>query len=114
MARELESHGVGPERIHTLAMTANEISPPRSRASSNGRAIMNGTSPTWRLLFVGRLAPLKGGGVLLDAIPIAAAALGAQIEVRFVGDGPNRAAWEDHARKVESRDRRVKVRFDGW
>jgi len=113
MARELENHGVVPERIHTLAMPANEISPRRARAS-NGRAASNGTSRIWRLLFVGRLSRLKGGGVLLDAIPIAAAALGAQIEVKFLGDGPNRAAWEDQARKVESRDRRVTVRFEGW
>ena len=114
LARELEKHGIVPERIHTIPMPMNEVLPRRDRSSSNGRATWNGVPRTWRLLFVGRLARLKGVGTLLDALPIATAALGAQIEVAFVGDGPNRSAWEDQARIVESRDRRVSVRFAGW
>ncbi len=114
LAHELEKNGIVAERIHTLPMPMNEVSPRGDRASSNGRAISRSRSQAWRLLFVGRLARLKGGSVLLDAIPIAAENLGTRIEVAFVGDGPNRAAWEEQARVVESRDRRVSVRFEGW
>jgi glycosyltransferase involved in cell wall biosynthesis len=48
---------------------------------------------------------LKGGELLLDAIPLVERLLGRPIEVFFAGDGPQRAVWEA---------RKTKAIFTGW
>ncbi len=58
-----------------------------------------------RLLFCGRMMRLKGGDVLIDAIPEVERLLGREVEVLFAGEGPERAAWEA---------RGGHVRFTGW
>jgi glycosyltransferase involved in cell wall biosynthesis len=58
-----------------------------------------------RVLFCGRMMRLKGGDLLLDAIPEVERLLGRTIEVYFAGDGPERAAWES---------RNTKAIFTGW
>jgi glycosyltransferase involved in cell wall biosynthesis len=58
-----------------------------------------------RILFCGRMMSLKGGALLLDAIPEVERLLGWQVEVFFAGDGPERQAWES---------RGTKATFTGW
>ncbi len=61
-----------------------------------------------RVLFVGRMVYWKGGDLLIEA----AAQLrqvGVSLELLLVGDGRERAAWEDLARKRE-----VPATFRGW
>ena len=58
-----------------------------------------------RLLFCGRMTRLKGGDILLDAIPEVERMLGGPVEVFFAGDGPERQRWES---------RGTKARFTGW
>jgi glycosyltransferase involved in cell wall biosynthesis len=58
-----------------------------------------------RVLFCGRMMRLKGGDLLLDAIPEVERLLGRPIDVYFAGDGPERGAWEG---------RRTKAKFTGW
>jgi glycosyltransferase involved in cell wall biosynthesis len=58
-----------------------------------------------RILFCGRMMSLKGGGLLLDAIPEIERLLGGPVEVFFAGDGPERPTWEA---------RRTKAYFTGW
>jgi glycosyltransferase involved in cell wall biosynthesis len=58
-----------------------------------------------RLVFCGRMMSLKGGHLLLDAIPAIERLLGRPVEVIFAGDGPERAAWEA---------RGTKAQFTGW
>jgi L-malate glycosyltransferase len=53
--------------------------------------------PATDVVFVGRLAPIKRPELLLDAIAAARARLG-RMSALIVGDGPLRAALEDHAR----------------
>jgi len=60
----------------------------------------NGRS-TDRLLFVGRLNVQKGVSTLIDALP----SIGAPYAVDIVGDGPERAALEEHARNLGVADR---------
>lgn len=64
---------------------------------------------TGRVLFVGRLAALKGWRELLVALPIAAARLGRPLTLAVAGDGPDRAAFETEARR-----RNIAVEFLGW
>lgn len=59
--------------------------------------------------FVGRMTVLKGGDLLVDAIAQASARLGRTIRLLFVGDGPQRAAWEQRAS-----ERRVPCTAVGW
>jgi glycosyltransferase involved in cell wall biosynthesis len=58
-----------------------------------------------RLLFCGRMTRLKGGDLLLDAIPEVERLLSGEVEVFFAGDGPERQRWES---------RGVKAKFTGW
>jgi glycosyltransferase involved in cell wall biosynthesis len=67
-----------------------------------------------RLLFVGRMDPLKGGRHLLDALPHVALAIGRPIHMTFAGDGPSRRAWEADAATVMARVPRLRVEFTGW
>jgi len=68
----------------------------------------------WRLLFAGRMDNAKGGGYLLDALPLVANALNRRLDVTFAGDGPARASWQASAARLAMRDRRIRVKFPGW
>jgi glycosyltransferase involved in cell wall biosynthesis len=58
-----------------------------------------------RLLFCGRMTRLKGGDLLLDAIPEVERLLAGPVEVFFAGDGPERKRWES---------RGGNAKFTGW
>ena len=63
-----------------------------------------------RILYVGRMYSLKGGDLLLKALPLVRAQLQKPIRLRLVGDGPARAAWQQIAGKLAS----ISVEFVGW
>lgn len=62
-----------------------------------------------KLLFLGRLVPLKGANLLLDAL--ARVRTVAPVELVIVGDGPERAALEEHSARIGLSDT---VRFRGF
>lgn len=68
-------------------------------------------SPIFRLLTAGRLAPVKGQHILLDAISGLIERGRKNIELHIAGDGPDRKSLEDHASKLGIRD---KVVFEGF
>jgi glycosyltransferase involved in cell wall biosynthesis len=76
---------------------------------ANGKA-----SGPARLLFLGRMDALKGGLILLDSLPLVAAALDRPIELTFGGDGPCGDSWTRRAQAISAKDTRVKVVFEGW
>jgi glycosyltransferase involved in cell wall biosynthesis len=55
------------------------------------------TGATLRVVFVGRLVPLKGVSMLLDAFRIAFDAVSGRMTLDIIGDGPERAALEERA-----------------
>lgn len=67
-----------------------------------------------RLLFLGRMDLLKGGGVLLDALPRVLASLRVPLRVTFAGDGPARRAWEKQAARLRKREPALDIEFTGW
>jgi glycosyltransferase involved in cell wall biosynthesis len=70
---------------------------------------------TWHLLFAGRMHYLKGGMLLLNALPRVLAETGRRIRVTFAGDGPDRANWAAHAKRLESRyGPQLTIGFTGW
>ncbi|MGH8012564.1 MAG: glycosyltransferase family 4 protein [Candidatus Binataceae bacterium] len=68
----------------------------------------------FHLLFSGRMMPLKGGVMLLDALPRAAAALDRPMRLTLAGDGPARKAWQAKAREIEARHGSIEINFSGW
>lgn len=73
---------------------------PRERSTTAGRI---------RLVFVGRLIRLKSVDVLLEAV--ARAALGFDVELEIIGDGPERPNLERLSRELGLGTR---VAFSGW
>lgn len=68
-----------------------------------------------RLLFLGRMDVLKGGGVMLRALPRVVETLGAPVHVTMAGDGPARREWERLAARLADGGRRgISVEFTGW
>lgn len=68
----------------------------------------------WRLLYAGRMDYLKGGHVLLDALPAVMAGLDRQLTLTLAGDGPDRARWERRARALQESRPDLAIEFVGW
>ena len=46
------------------------------------------------ILFLGRMTPLKGGDLLIEAVADASRRLGRRLALTMAGDGPEREAWQ--------------------
>jgi glycosyltransferase involved in cell wall biosynthesis len=66
------------------------------------------------ILFAGRMDRLKGGMMLLDALPQIRRELGRPLHVQFSGDGPDRQQWMECASSIHARDAQISIRFPGW
>jgi glycosyltransferase involved in cell wall biosynthesis len=105
IASEYERHGVAPTRIHRVPC---HITAPAAVTAKH----LPADGPL-RLLFVGRMEALKGGDVLIDAIPEVQSALRRPLRVTFVGDGRARGDWEARSREVAT-TMGVGIDFTGW
>jgi glycosyltransferase involved in cell wall biosynthesis len=101
MKREYVRSGIDASRVHanplfSTAPVAADV-PPAPAAP--------------RVLFLGRMTPLKGGDLLIRAIAAAAARLpqGHAPRLTMVGDGPSRQSWESLAVSLG-----VPCTFAGW
>jgi len=83
-----------------------ELEPNRRERGLSGGA--------YRLLFVGRMDLLKGGGELLDALVHVLGMIGRPLQMTFVGDGPERRKWEEKAARLQARESGLSVSFTGW
>jgi glycosyltransferase involved in cell wall biosynthesis len=123
MKREYVCQGLSPHRVHVLRLPVAGIDSAtpddtelaeacrrRLRRRPRGGAQVS----ELRLLFVGRMEWLKGGHVLIMALPEIAARLRTRIQMNFVGDGRERATWIRRAQKVEATNPSVSFTFDGW
>ena len=101
MKNELRAHGIAATVIsYPISMSASDTSGP--------------VTPTHDLLFAGRMDTLKGGMLLLDALPRIAAALDRPLHVLLSGDGPERARWEGRAKRIQARHPQISIDFPGW
>ncbi len=111
MRAEYLRHGLDPHRVHQLPFPA----PPTAAALDVQAGVtVDLDTETVRLLFAGRMDPLKGGQVLLGALPQIAAAVGRPVHLTLAGDGPDRARWESRARKLHDQQAGVRTSFVGW
>ena len=97
MAEEYVRHGAPRERVVTLPLF-----PSLPLAPSVG-----GSNDT--VLFLGRMTTLKGGDVLVRAMPEVASNLGRPVRLVMAGEGPQRAGWQQLAGRL-----RVSAEFPGW
>ena len=67
-----------------------------------------------QLLYVGRMEPLKGGALFLDALPVIHYRTRKRLNVVFAGDGSHRKEWEQKARRVSALCPAITVQFLGW
>ncbi|MFB3855246.1 MAG: glycosyltransferase family 4 protein [Vicinamibacterales bacterium] len=113
MRVELVRHGIPAERLHRLPwpLLDREGAPAPERRSAAARD--KSATAAWRLLFLGRMDRLKGGDVLLDALPLVRRALGRPLSVTFAGDGIERRRWEAKAARLASGDHFLSFRFVG-
>jgi glycosyltransferase involved in cell wall biosynthesis len=101
MRGEMERHQVSPAKLHlaplpTTDVVPDAVAPPPKRL-------------TGKIIFVGRLTDIKGAKYLIQAIPKAARSLNQHLSLTIAGDGPERHALEETARRLG-----VAVEFAGW
>jgi glycosyltransferase involved in cell wall biosynthesis len=129
MYREYVKHGVALDRLHQLdylSAPAQGLSDTTAQGSLRFPIRIVPTAEmaskpqrgagvvTLRLTFVGRMDALKGGSLLIEALPAVAVALKRPLHVTFVGDGPSRAEWQQTADHVQTSVRNVAIEFRGW
>jgi glycosyltransferase involved in cell wall biosynthesis len=100
MRKEMANHGLDAQVV-----------PYPVEAQSRG--IREGDD-TQSLLYVGRMESIKGGLVLVDAIPCVADSLRRPLRVIMAGDGRDRPRWETRARAIEKSQPNVHFEFTGW
>jgi glycosyltransferase involved in cell wall biosynthesis len=113
MREEYLRHGFPPEQLevveHELVAHAahadEQMIAPTHPAPTGGGPL--------RLLFLGRMDRLKGGRLLLKALPRLATP-DRPVRLVFAGDGPDRANWEQRARHIMATTEGVEVVFAGW
>ena len=110
MRREYLRNGLPPSRIHTIPLPVSQVNV-QDRSVSQPRS-HNGERVD--LLFVGRMHPLKGGNVLLEALPIVSQLLQRPVRLVFAGDGTEFPVWQQLARRIEGKYTNVRTEFVGW
>jgi glycosyltransferase involved in cell wall biosynthesis len=106
MRREYVAHGIDAARVAVAP-----YGPPAGREARERPR--DGLGPL-SLVSVGRLEPIKGLDLLLDALPAVAAGLQRRVVLRVIGEGAGRLTLQARARAVEAGVRDVGVVFDGW
>jgi glycosyltransferase involved in cell wall biosynthesis len=109
MAGEFLRHGVAGGRVSMLPHygTAEEDQLDTTPAPhASGTAV--------RMTFVGRMDRLKGGRVLIDALPRVRLESRRPLQLTFAGEGPARESWERHARMLTGQVSDISIEFAGW
>ncbi len=126
MRSEYLKHGFPPDRVYNPSYYAhgNTMFPSDAEDGQSGveplpagEATTPGSQekrPGHHLLFTGRMDLLKGGRTFIEALPRVRRELGRPLRVTFAGDGPDRAAWERKASKVQRQVDGLEIEFVGW
>jgi glycosyltransferase involved in cell wall biosynthesis len=108
---EYVRHGLPNARVRCVPFfVSGNLGP----ATQTRRAERTQEAPI-RLLFLGRFDTLKGGQLLLHALPIVRRRLQRPLEAVIAGDGPARSAWENLAVPIVTEaGGSIRIRFPGW
>ena len=99
MRREFARNGLPGRALHVVPLFA-----PSSGGSADPR--LEGAD---HILFLGRMTPLKGGDLLIEAVADASRRLGRPLALTMAGEGPEREAWQARAGRLG-----VAALFPGW
>jgi glycosyltransferase involved in cell wall biosynthesis len=99
MRREFARNGVSDSSLHALPLFAPSI----------GAGTATQLERADRILFLGRMTPLKGGDLLIEAVVDASRRLGRRVALTMAGDGPERETWRALAARLG-----VDAAFPGW
>jgi glycosyltransferase involved in cell wall biosynthesis len=111
MVREYARYGLAVQRVPAYPGSGAGTS---GTCQSAAGSVPEGPGSVARLLFVGRMDPLKGGAVLIEALPRVAEGLGRPVHLTLAGDGPARAEWEARAARQQASRGDVRIEFPGW
>jgi len=129
MASEYVKSGYPADYVHALTPPFSngcshkvyEIPEAGTPAVPNGKSTIYYNSltadrnrPYRRLLFLGRMDFLKGGHLLLEALPRVVASVDRPLRITFAGDGVERSDWERQARRVKDQAQGLEIEFVGW
>ena len=118
MRAEYLKHDCAPASVrrivHPIDSEPVDSRPIESAIDADANFSLKSDSFPVRLLFMGRMDRLKGGSVLIDALPAVASRLGRAVHLVLAGAGPARRRWEVRAALISKRDPRVSVEFAGW
>lgn len=112
MQSEYARYVADPSRVHSVPLPVGDGGAPQAGVADPSPRGVRGEP--WNLLFLGRMTSLKGGPVLLDALPLAAEALGRPLRLTLAGDGPDLEGWREQGALIASRREDVSVEFVGW
>ena len=130
MRSEYIKNGIAPDRVHAVPMPIRGqiggpnrtvglqqpagLAPLSSDSAASSSSGESRRDDHWNLLFLGRMDLLKGGRMLLDALPHIRASQDRPLRVIFAGDGPDRSAWEDRAARIQAENSELQIAFVGW
>lgn len=109
MRDEILNHGFSEQFVHRIDYPVE----PKNAAGIAAHVHREPNTPA-RLLFAGRMERIKGGDLLLDALPQVERSLRRPIEMTFAGDGPLRGRWQERANQIEAANARIGIKFPGW
>jgi glycosyltransferase involved in cell wall biosynthesis len=101
MRQEMTKHGLAADVIpYPVEGDADDAARP-----GDGR---------WRLLYAGRMEPLKGGLELIEAVPLMVQHVQRPVRVVMAGDGRDRRRWESRAKQITEAFPTAEFEFTGW
>ncbi|HJU11738.1 MAG TPA: glycosyltransferase family 4 protein, partial [Candidatus Binataceae bacterium] len=120
MRQEYTRHGFTPRQVQVLQYpiesatlhSGSSETVPESPCANQVRRDFG--SEAVRLLFAGRMVPLKGGEVLLQSLPDISRILHRPVKLIMVGDGPAKVRWAGKGQMVCAQHPSISVEFTGW
>jgi glycosyltransferase involved in cell wall biosynthesis len=101
MRQEFSRHGVPDNRLCLLPLPITDLSPQKSAPGFR--------MPRGRILFIGRLTPLKGLKYLIAALPNVQRALSTTVQLTVAGSGPQEQELREY-----SKCSKIDIHFTGW
>jgi len=120
MQQEYLRHGFGPSRVEVVPHPVTSMTTGVAGGESTVRTVCSSEvgrsdrSNAVHLLFAGRMVQLKGGEILLRALPSVIQRLQRPLKLTLAGEGPSKAEWEAQARVLCARNPFITIEFTGW
>ena len=114
MQAEYIRNGIPAERVSCIPYCVEPLRSNGAQDPPKPRKRVPESNASWRLAFAGRMDDLKGGLLLLEALPLVRSAARRPVHLVFAGDGPQRKTWEAAAARLNRSERDISIEFAGW